>query len=97
MWIQVERTRQLLHHAARLGDSGDASTALALFASKADVAEMAASVTQLAMILSGGRGYGQNSQVGRLMRDAQAAHVMAPTTQLLKTWLGRSLLELPLL
>lgn len=97
MWIQVERTRQLVHHAARLGDSGDPRAPLALFASKADVAEMVASVTQLAMMLSGGRGYGANSQLGRLMRDAQAAHVMAPTTQLLKGWLGRSLLDLPLL
>jgi alkylation response protein AidB-like acyl-CoA dehydrogenase len=97
MWIQVERTRQLVHHAARLGDSADPTAPLALFAAKADVAEMVASVTQLAMILSGGRGYGRNSHLGRLMRDAQAAHVMAPTTQLLKGWLGRSMLDLPLL
>ena len=97
MWISLQRTRQLVRHAARLGDSGDPSAALALFASKADVAEMATFVTQQAMILSGGRGYGQNSQLARLMRDAQASHVMAPTTQILKTWLGRSLLDLPLL
>ncbi|MDQ4088613.1 MAG: acyl-CoA/acyl-ACP dehydrogenase [Pseudomonadota bacterium] len=97
MWISLQRTRQLVHHAARLGDAGDATTALALFASKADVAEMVTFVTHQAMILSGGRGYGQNSQLARLMRDAQASHVMAPTTQLLKTWLGRALLDLPLL
>jgi alkylation response protein AidB-like acyl-CoA dehydrogenase len=97
MWIQVERTRQLVQHAARLGDSGDPRAPQALFAAKADVAEMATSVTQSAMVLSGGRGYARNSKIGRLLRDAQAAHVMAPTTQLLKTWLGRSLLDLPLL
>lgn len=97
MWIAVQRTRQLIHHAARSGDAGDAQTALALFASKADVADMVTFVTQQAMMLSGGKGYGQNSHIARLMRDAQAAHVMAPTTQLLKTWLGRSLLNLPLL
>jgi alkylation response protein AidB-like acyl-CoA dehydrogenase len=97
MWIQVERTRQLVHHAARLGDAGDPQAPQALFAAKADVAEMVTSVTQLAMILSGGRGYAHGSHLGRLLRDAQAAHVMAPTTQILKTWLGRSLLDLPLL
>lgn len=97
MWIQVERTRQLVQHAARLGDSGDRKTPLALFAAKADVAEMVTSVTQLAMMLSGGRGYGRDGQLGRLLRDGQAAHVMAPSTQLLKSWLGRSLLDLPLL
>lgn len=97
MWIQVERNRQLVRHAAKLGDTGDPNAALALFASKADVAETVTAVTQLAMVLSGGRGYGESSQIGRLIRDAQAAHVMAPTTQLLKSWLGRSLLDLPLL
>lgn len=95
MWIKVERSRQLIHHAARLGDAGDPQTPLALFAAKADVAEMVTAVTQLAMILGGGRSYGKDGAVARLMRDAQAAHIMAPTTQLLKTWLGRSLLGLP--
>jgi hypothetical protein len=33
----------------------------------------------------------------RLLRDAQAAHVMSPTTHLLRTWLGRSMLGLPML
>lgn len=97
MWIAVQRTRQLVHYAARLGDSGDAETPLALFASKVAVAEMVTSVTQQAMVLSGGRGYGANSVLARLVRDAQASHVMAPTTHMLKTWLGRSVLDLPLL
>lgn len=97
MWAAVQRTRQLIHHAARLGDAGDPTAVLALFAAKADVAEMVTSVTQSAMTLSGGRGYGQNSRISMLLRDGQAAHVMAPTTHVLKTWLGRSLLDLPLL
>ena len=97
MWIEVEKTRQLVHHAARRADAGDPEGQLALFAAKADVAAMVAKVTQEAMVLSGGRGYGRDGQIGRLLRDGQAAHVMAPTTQLLKGWLGRSLLDLPLL
>jgi alkylation response protein AidB-like acyl-CoA dehydrogenase len=36
----------------------------------------------------GGRGYRDNGPLARLMRDAQAAHVMSPTTHLLKGWLG---------
>jgi alkylation response protein AidB-like acyl-CoA dehydrogenase len=97
MWTAIQRTRQLVHHAARLGDAGAPDAALALFAAKADVAEMVTAVTQQALVLSGGRGYGPNSAVARLLRDAQASHVMSPTTQILKTWLGRSLLGLPLL
>lgn len=97
MWTAIQRTRQLVHHAARLGDAEAAETAPALFAAKVDVAEMVTSVTQQALSLSGGLGYGSNSALTRLVRDAQAAHVMAPTTHLLKSWLGHTLLGLPLL
>jgi alkylation response protein AidB-like acyl-CoA dehydrogenase len=95
MWMMVERSRRLIHHAAALGDAGDPQMSLALFAAKADIAETVTAVTQQAMMLGGGRGYSRDGGVGRLLRDAQAAHVMAPTTQLLKTWLGRSILGLP--
>lgn len=97
VWATVERTRQLLHHAARLGDAGDPDAQRALFASKVEVADAAVRVANEAMTLSGGRGYASNGPLSRALRDARAAHVMAPTTDLLKIWLGRSLLDLPLL
>lgn len=97
MWTTVERSRRLLQHAARLGDEGSPEAAKALFAAKVDVADTAVSVTNTAMTLLGGRGYQENGKLARLMRDAQAAHVMSPTTHLLKRWLGRSVLGLPLL
>lgn len=96
-WIEVEATRRLIHHAAKLVDRGAAEAPLALFAAKTKVAQTVTAVTETAMILMGGKGYGENSDAGRLHRDARAAHVMAPTSHLLKTWLGRSLLDLPLL
>ena len=97
MWTQVERSRRLLQHAAGLGDEGSPEASKALFAAKVDVADTAVSVTNGAMTLLGGRGYQENGKLARLMRDAQAAHVMSPTTHLLKRWLGRSVLGLPLL
>ncbi|RKK01840.1 acyl-CoA dehydrogenase [Pseudoroseomonas wenyumeiae] len=97
MWIQVERTRRLLQHAARAGDEGTPDAAQALFAAKIDVADTVVAVTNTAMTLLGGRGYQENGKLARLMRDAQAAHVMSPTTHLLKGWLSRSVLGLPLL
>ena len=97
MWIKIERTRQLLRDAANKRDAGHPDVALSLFAAKVEVAETVTSVTQLAMSLSGGRGYGQNSQLARLLRDGQASHIMAPTTHMLKGWLGRLLLDQPLL
>ncbi|MDQ4059826.1 MAG: acyl-CoA/acyl-ACP dehydrogenase [Pseudomonadota bacterium] len=97
MWTALERARRLLHHAAQLGDAGSPEAPKALFACKIDVADAAVAVTNAAMRLMGGRGYQENGALARLMRDAQAAHIMSPTTHLLRGWLGRSLLNLPLL
>lgn len=97
MWTALERARRLLHHAARLEGENSSETPKALFACKIDVADAVVAVTNTAMTLLGGRGYQENGALARLMRDAQAAHVMSPTTHLLKSWLGRSLLGMPLL
>lgn len=97
LWIQVESVRQLVHEAARLGDLGDPRATLSLLASKAAVADMVTAVANEAMTLCGGIAYAENSQLARLLRDARAAHVMSPTTTLLKQWAGRLLLGLPIL
>jgi len=96
MWIRVERARQLVHHAAQLGDAGSPLAMRALFAAKIDVADAVVAVTTGAMMLAGGRGYGEGHALGRWIRDAQAAHVMSPTTHLLKSWLGHTILDLPM-
>lgn len=96
-WIEIEATRQLVHHAARQVDAGDPAAPLSLFAAKAKVGKTVNEVTEIALRLSGGRGYSDTGRVSRLHRDARAASIMAPTTHLLQTWLGRSLLGLPLL
>jgi alkylation response protein AidB-like acyl-CoA dehydrogenase len=49
------------------------------------------------MTLLGGRAYAEDAPIHRMYRDARAAHVMSPTTDLLRTWTGRFLLGLPLL
>lgn len=97
IWTSVAKTRALIYSAAHLGDAGDPQALPALLAAKADVAETAVEVTNEAMTLCGGIAYRENAQLSRLLRDARAAHVMAPTTYILRTWLGRSLLGLPLL
>jgi alkylation response protein AidB-like acyl-CoA dehydrogenase len=96
-WIDLQATRQLVHYAARRADAGASDATLALFAAKARVGDMAGAVTTACMEMMGGRGYSENSVVARLHRDALAAPVMSPTTHLLKGWLGRSLLDLPVI
>lgn len=97
MWTAVTKTRGLVYRAAHLGDTGNAEATLALLAAKADVADTAVHITNEAMTLGGGIAYRENGALARLMRDARAAHVMAPTPLIAREWLGRSLLGLPLL
>lgn len=96
LWMQLQKCRLLLHHAARLGDLGSAQALTAILASKADAANTAVQVTNEAMTLCGGMAYRENSTLARLLRDARASHVMSPTTDMLTTWTGRSALGLSL-
>jgi alkylation response protein AidB-like acyl-CoA dehydrogenase len=97
MWIAVEKTRHLVHEAAQRGDRGDPEALPFILACKADAAETAVWVANEAMTLCGGMAYKENSRLSQMLRDARAGHVMAPTTDMLKTWAGRALLGLPLL
>jgi len=97
LWMQVEKSRLLLFHAARLGDLGSPQALTAILSSKADAATTAVNVVNEAMTLGGGIAYRENSTLSRLLRDARAGHVMSPTTDLLTLWAGRSALGLPLL
>jgi alkylation response protein AidB-like acyl-CoA dehydrogenase len=93
----VIKTRGLVYHAALLGDAADASAATAIMLAKAEAAETAVNVANEAMTICGGRAYRDNSELARVLRDARAGHVMAPTTDILRTWAGRALLGQPLL
>jgi alkylation response protein AidB-like acyl-CoA dehydrogenase len=97
LWANIERTRRLIYHATEQADLGDPGAVLPILSAKAEVANCAVDVVNEAMTLAGGIAYRDNSRLDVLLRDARAAHVMAPTTDLLYTWLGRALLDQPIL
>jgi alkylation response protein AidB-like acyl-CoA dehydrogenase len=97
LWSNVERTRRLIYHAALLGDKGDESYVVSILSAKAEVAGCAVDTVNEAMTLAGGIAYQTNGVLAMLLRDARAAHVMSPTTDLLYTWIGRALLDQPIL
>ncbi len=97
LWSNVERTRQLVYGAARAFDAGEANASIAVMAAKAEVADCVVAVVNEAMTLCGGIAYRDNALLHKLFRDARAAHVMSPTTDILRTWIGRQQLEHPLL
>ena len=97
LWSKVERTRQLIYSAAQAADQNMPNATLSVLSAKAEVANCCVEVVNEVMTLAGGIGYQNNSSLGMLLRDARAAHVMAPTTDLLYTWIGRALLDQPIL
>lgn len=97
MWMVLEATRQLIYSAAERGDAGAPDMLTAILACKAAAGDTSVHVANEAMTLCGGVAYRENSRLSRILRDSRASHVMAPTTDLLKTWLGRALINLPLI
>lgn len=97
LWSRVERTRALIYQAAHMTDAGAPNAVPFILASKAEVAGCCVDTVNDVMTLAGGIGYEHNSLLGMLLRDVRAADVMAPTTDILYTWIGRSLLDQPLL
>lgn len=96
MYVDVERTRRMVRSAAARADDGEPGSLVAVLGCKAAAGDTAVRVANEAMTLCGGMAYRDNSRLSRILRDARAAHVMAPTTDMLKTWTGRALLNLPL-
>jgi isovaleryl-CoA dehydrogenase len=97
LWTELEATRQIVHTAALRFDSGDPDALLAVLACKAAAGDSAVRIANEAMTLLGGMGYRENGKLARMLRDARASHVMSPTTDILKSWIGRALVGLPLL
>ena len=97
LWGMLERTRRLCYHAAASFDAGDPDALPAVFTAKAEVADCSVTIVNEVMTLCGGIAYRNGSRLHRLLRDARAAHVMAPTTDVLRLWTGRALLGMPIL
>jgi alkylation response protein AidB-like acyl-CoA dehydrogenase len=96
MAIAVETQRVYLDHVAGLMEAVAPETLLGVLQCKAAAAEVALEVTDLAMRAGGGACFSRHMSVERNFRDARAASVMAPTTDVLHDFIGRILLEMPL-
>jgi alkylation response protein AidB-like acyl-CoA dehydrogenase len=72
------------------------TTMLRVLETKAAAGDVAISVTSAAMRTCGGAAFSKHLNVERLFRDAHAGAVMAPTGDVLREFIGRSLLGMPL-
>lgn len=94
--VRHMQARALLYEVAAQLEAGAPEAQLGVLALKAAAAEMAIEVTDTAMRVCGGAAYSRHLPLERLFRDARAASVMAPTTDLLVDFLGKSLTGRPL-
>src|SRR6202049_1295571 len=72
------------------------TTMLRVLESKASAGDVAIAVTSAAMRACGGAAFSKHLAIERLFRDAQAGAVMAPTGDVLREFIGKSLLGMPL-
>jgi alkylation response protein AidB-like acyl-CoA dehydrogenase len=72
------------------------TTMLRVLEAKAAAGDVAISVTSAAMRVCGGSAFSKHLGIERLFRDAHAGAVMAPTGDVLREFIGKSLLGIPL-
>jgi alkylation response protein AidB-like acyl-CoA dehydrogenase len=90
------QARALLYQVAAQLAAGDPEAQLGVLALKAAAAEMAITVTDQTMRVCGGAAFSRMLPLERLFRDARAATVMAPTSDMLRDLLGKALTGQPL-
>lgn len=97
LWGRIDAARAQVRSAAKRFDMGADDALPAVMTAKTEVADCATYAVNEAMTVCGGRAYREGSRLHQLLGDVRAAHVMAPTTDTLRTWIGRAVLDLPLL
>jgi len=86
------RIDDLINHLERPRDT----TVLRVLESKAAAGDVAIAVTSAAMRTCGGAAFAKHMAIERLFRDAHAGAVMAPTGDVLREFIGKAVLGMPL-
>lgn len=97
MQILADTTQAVVDDALTAIETGRDDAMLRVLEVKAVAGEAAIEVTDLAMTVCGGAAFRRELGIERRFRDARAARVMAPTTDALRDFVGRTLTGLPLL
>jgi alkylation response protein AidB-like acyl-CoA dehydrogenase len=97
MRMKADMVRSLLLETIEAVESGRADAMLRVLEVKAAAGETALEVLGLGMRVCGGAAFRREGGLERYFRDAQAANVMAPTTDQLYDFIGKAVCALPLL
>ena len=98
--ILIDSARSMLYRTAKAMDECESKglelseCLYPLWQLKTHAADMVINVTNAALQISGGRGY-LTGQVEKFLRDGRAGAIMGPTNEVLREWIGRTLIEVP--
>ncbi len=92
MAVQIEASRHLVYHAARLKDAGESFGAVAAMA-KLHASETAMKVTYDAIQIYGGMGYSREYPVERMWRDAKLCTIGEGTSEIQRLIIARGLIQ----
>ena len=96
MQIKTDMVKSLMLDTVAAIEAGRPDTMLRVLEIKAAAGETATEVTDLAMRVCGGAAFRKEVGVERNFRDARAATVMAPTTDVLYDFIGKAVCGMPL-
>jgi alkylation response protein AidB-like acyl-CoA dehydrogenase len=96
MRIKTDMARALLLDTLETAEKGRPDAMLRILEVKAAAGEASTEVTDLAMRVCGGAAFRKDVGVERHFRDARAATVMAPTTDVLYDFIGKAVCGMPL-
>lgn len=91
--IRADQARVLRDDALAAMAAGRPDTMLRVLEVKASAAEAALEVTDTAMRICGGAAFRKDVGIERLFRDARAASIMAPTSDVLYDFIGNALCD----
>ena len=89
--------KQTARDAAKAGANQEADALLKILSARIFASESAIECSRLAMRVGGGKAYNKMGNFERILRDSYASQIMAPSVDVLITWLGKSLVGLPIL
>ena len=96
MQIQADQLAALINDTIGHIENPGPATMLRVLEVKAAAGETAIAVTALGMRICGGAAFSKHTGIERFFRDAQAGAVMAPTVDVLREFIGKALLDIPL-
>lgn len=96
MRVAADKSRAHLAMVLDKVEAGAPDAMLAVLSAKPSASAAAMEVTDLAMAACGGAAFSKHLAVERNFRDARAASVMAPTSDVLHDFIGKALLGMPL-